>query len=741
MFNSLFFLFVLVATSPSALAQRVIAGQVPPRISPTPVASECPADSSSGWPSLSSRPDDFVLLERTRCFGSCPAYSVRIGSDGKVTWRGEAYVQVIGPETAWVDPAGARALIEKFAANGFGNLCGRYSVGTSDGATVTTTVHIADQEKRVSDYFNSAPGWLRSLENEVDTLADTHRWIHGDPRTETFAKVRVPWRSPNFLNLTADGLGADAIGPKPGRTPLMQASAKGDVSEIQKQLSSNVEVNAQDSSGWTALMYAARTNQPEAMKLLLDADANPNVRSYMGQTALMAVANTYTPPLEKLRMLIAARADVNAQDNEGHTTLMFAMYGALIYDRDTDRGFLERAELVSTLREAGARTNLRDDAGHTVFDYLDEEAKIFWRQKSEPEQLRLILQNPAPGAHQPVRVKGRITSGSNPWVSGVELRRVGSSPATVRAAVAADESFEIASVPPGPYRVNLMPALSFPLPPLTIVVPNTDVTNLEIPVPSVTEVTVRVATEGNLPSPNFGLVFAPVPKAGSGPVPVTQVPANLATVIPPNIQSALAGGVTDLRLIRLGDSPLVDDATFRIALPGEWSFQDVWLSNRLPGSSFKMTLPEGAYNVGAILPRLRGGLPRIYSVKSLGSGSRNLLSESLKISGGESAEIQAVFTTTSPAPWVKLSGRVLGLQAGAERDSRVVLSGEVVGTLEAPVQADGSFEFPQVLKGRYIARIASTPDVIAATQRPKSPSDQVITVEDKDVTGVQIVVR
>ena len=84
-------------------------------------------------------------------------------------------------------------------------------------------------------------------------------------------------------------------------------------------------------------MYAthANVNEAQAMKILLDAGANPNVHSYMGQTALMAVSNPYSSPLEKLRLLIAARADVNAQDNDGHTALMFAMYGSLIYNDTT----------------------------------------------------------------------------------------------------------------------------------------------------------------------------------------------------------------------------------------------------------------------------------------------------------------------------------------------------------------------------------------------------------------------
>src|SRR5437899_1563907 len=159
------------------------------------------------------------------------------------------------------------------------------------------------------------------------------------------------------------------------REPLMQAAGKGDISEIQKQLAGKADPNAQDASGWTALMYAthALANQAQAVKILLDGGANPNTRSDMGQTALMALANVYSSPLESLRLLIGARADVNAQDSDGHTTLMFATYGALS-DEDTSRMFLERADLMNLLREAGARTDLREASGRTVFDHLDLQA-------------------------------------------------------------------------------------------------------------------------------------------------------------------------------------------------------------------------------------------------------------------------------------------------------------------------------------------------------------------------------
>src|SRR5437660_997808 len=286
-----------------ALGQRVLRGQPIPPIKPEVKTSGCPGEGTSALPPAAAQPSDFVELQRTSCFGACPVYSVRIGADGQVSWHGERSVRVVGDDTATIRSSDARALIEKFRTVGFWNLCSSYSVMVTDASTVITTVHLADQEKRISNYLNSAPDWLQPLEYEIDALSDTYRWIHGDPRMETFASVRSPNAVPNFvLGIVASGFG-NFGSPKPGLTPLMQAAAKGDVSEIQKQLSAKAGPNAQDSSGWTPLMYATRANQDQAMKILLDAGANPNARSYMGQTALMALSNTYYAPLEKLRLL------------------------------------------------------------------------------------------------------------------------------------------------------------------------------------------------------------------------------------------------------------------------------------------------------------------------------------------------------------------------------------------------------------------------------------------------------
>ena len=355
-----------------------------------------------------------------------------------------------------------------------------------------------------------------------------------------------------------------------------------------------------------------------------------------------------------------------------------------------------------------------------------------------------------------MRVSGRviISSSAKLWASNIKFQRVGVGLAEVQTAISPDGSFDIPMIPSGPYTVSLAPAPSFPLPPISVVIPNKDVAALNIQVPSVKELSARIVVEGGAPAPNFGLIFV----ASSGPAatigPPAKIPADLTAVLAPNIQATISQGAGSLQLVRLGVSPMVDEATFRIALPSPWSYQSLAFSDPLPDGSFRITLPEGEYHVAAILPRLRGGLPHIYTVKSLTVGPANLFSETLKIPAPESAEIRVIFGTITPVSWKKLSGLVSGIDPGDERNVRVILSGEIIASLSASVEADGSFEFPRVPPGRYVIRVASKGTVgavydhavidraygweRAAGARPRSPSDTMINVGDKDVTSIEI---
>jgi hypothetical protein len=293
--------------------------------------------------------------------GACPVYTVKIHADGHVVWQRKIGAQLESPVSKNIQPEDARALIERIRASGFWSLCETYP-GWEDAPDAITTARIGDQEKRVSDGGIGAPDFLREIEYEVDLMVDTHRHVHGDPTME------------NIRHLDWDSWYAKA-----GVTKLMQASARGTLDEVKKQLSAKPDPNAQDASGWTALMYASLAERPEIMQALLDAGADPNLRSHRGQTGIMAVSIAFTSPEEKVRVLKAAGGDINAQDADGQTALMIAADG------------FDRSNIVSILLREGARKDLRDATGHTVLERLEAKARSL--SFEQYEKLRRLLED------------------------------------------------------------------------------------------------------------------------------------------------------------------------------------------------------------------------------------------------------------------------------------------------------------------------------------------------------------
>ena len=141
----------------------------------------CPWPFEGEFVSSTLSPGDYVQFERTACYGRCPAYSVRIQADGGVHWQGRKFVAVSGGQDAKVSPVDAASLIGIFRSRGFWTLCSTYERYITDLPAWITTVRIGSHEKRVLNYAERAPQWLTDLDLKVDSLADTHRWRHGDP--------------------------------------------------------------------------------------------------------------------------------------------------------------------------------------------------------------------------------------------------------------------------------------------------------------------------------------------------------------------------------------------------------------------------------------------------------------------------------------------------------------------------------------------------------------------------------
>jgi hypothetical protein len=131
-------------------------------------------------------PEDFVIkLERTTCFGACPAYSVAMDAKGNVTYDGKKFVRVVGTQTTRVSVDQVAALADAVKRIRFFDLNDSYrTVRNADGSemivtdlpTTIVTVTSDGRSKQVVDYFG-APDSLKALEKQIDETAGTKRWV------------------------------------------------------------------------------------------------------------------------------------------------------------------------------------------------------------------------------------------------------------------------------------------------------------------------------------------------------------------------------------------------------------------------------------------------------------------------------------------------------------------------------------------------------------------------------------
>lgn len=120
-----------------------------------------------------------LTLERTRCFGFCPDYTVTINGEGAVRYEGRAFVGVTGVQTAQADPVETARLFSRADEIGFFGLRDAYRANVSDLPTATITYVRAGQRKSVLDYGGAMVGMpdsVRALQDEIDRVAGAARW-------------------------------------------------------------------------------------------------------------------------------------------------------------------------------------------------------------------------------------------------------------------------------------------------------------------------------------------------------------------------------------------------------------------------------------------------------------------------------------------------------------------------------------------------------------------------------------
>jgi hypothetical protein len=129
-----------------------------------------------------------ITLRRTACLGTCPVYSLEIFEDGFIRYIGTEVVQVQGERRAAIPRDTVEGLVALMLRANYFALHDRYLncklpdgnvLMISDLPTTSTSLRVKLRKKSVEDYV-CAPKRLTDIEEEIDRVVNTQRWI-GSP--------------------------------------------------------------------------------------------------------------------------------------------------------------------------------------------------------------------------------------------------------------------------------------------------------------------------------------------------------------------------------------------------------------------------------------------------------------------------------------------------------------------------------------------------------------------------------
>ena len=155
-------------------------------------------------------PAPTIRMQRTHCFGSCPAYSLAIFEFGGVVFQPHYYFLPTEHRHGRMSTDALHRLIERFVDAGFMAMPDRITPGhncptaSTDQATVVTTFRLHGTEKTVRHYHGcrgQLADTLTQLENLVDEAVNVQQWIssrHSRAGTGQPSRVLALWPYPTW---------------------------------------------------------------------------------------------------------------------------------------------------------------------------------------------------------------------------------------------------------------------------------------------------------------------------------------------------------------------------------------------------------------------------------------------------------------------------------------------------------------------------------------------------------------
>ena len=117
-----------------------------------------------------------IGIERTACFGFCPAYTFIAKSDGSFRYKGDKFVERTGEFTGTISVGQFHRLAQFIRDSGHSELEDAYDRSVTDNPTVCTSVVMHGKRKVVSNYANAGPTKLWAIEQLIDDLMRKAQW-------------------------------------------------------------------------------------------------------------------------------------------------------------------------------------------------------------------------------------------------------------------------------------------------------------------------------------------------------------------------------------------------------------------------------------------------------------------------------------------------------------------------------------------------------------------------------------
>lgn len=154
-----------------------------------------------------------------------------------------------------------------------------------------------------------------------------------------------------------------------GNQPLFAAAKKprDEIFEylLDKGADPNSTGNAKNAKNQSVLYVAVLREKTDFIKKLLEKGANPDLTDEAGSLPISEIILSFKPNMEAFRAILAKMTDVNKQEKNGSTLLIYAAKNADLPD-DAQR------EIIRSLLEKGADKNIKDKEGKTALDWAKQ---------------------------------------------------------------------------------------------------------------------------------------------------------------------------------------------------------------------------------------------------------------------------------------------------------------------------------------------------------------------------------